>query len=77
MDTDQKITLYSTGCPNCKSLESILDRKGIVYTIINSEEEIIKLGFSSAPLLKVGEEVMTFYQAVKWLNTIQPGDSNK
>lgn len=69
MDTAQAITLYSTGCPNCKSLEALLDRKGIVYTTIDSEEEIIKLGFSSAPILKVGDDIMTFYQAVKWLNT--------
>lgn len=71
MNTDEKITLYSTGCPNCKTLAGILDKKNISYEIIESEQAIIDLGYSSAPLLQVGEEVLTFYQAIKWLNTHQ------
>lgn len=70
MDGDQKVTLYSTGCPNCKALEAMLNKKHVEYEIINSEEEIMKLGYSSAPLLKIGDQVKTFYQAVVWVNSI-------
>lgn len=73
MGEQKTITVYSTGCPNCKMLESMLDGKGIKYEVNNSEQAILDLGYSSAPLLKVGEEVFTFYQAVKWLQT-QPSN---
>ena len=68
MNTGEKITLYSTGCPNCKSLATMLDNKGIKYDINESEQAILDLGFSSAPLLQVGNEVLTFYQAIKWVS---------
>ena len=64
------ITLYSTHCPQCKALEMKLDKKGIVYTINDNEEEMKKLGFKAAPMLKIDDETyLPFAAAVKWVNS--------
>ena len=63
-----KVTLYSTGCPKCKILETKLAKKNINYEIFDDVDEMIKMGFQSVPILKVDEKVMDFGEAVKWLN---------
>ena len=65
-----KVTLYSTGCPKCKILETKLAQKNINYEIFDDVDEMIKMGFQSVPILKVDEKVMDFGEAVKWLNEI-------
>ena len=64
-----EIILYSTGCPKCKILESKLQEKGVYYTKNTSVDEMVKLGFTAVPMLKVGEKVLNFGEAVKWVNS--------
>ena len=64
-----KLTLYTTGCENCRILEQKLQKKGMKYTIIEGEEAIIGLGMSSAPILKVDDELLVYWKAVKFLNS--------
>ena len=62
------VTLYTTGCPKCMVLESKLDSKNIDYTKETDADKMIELGFSSAPMLKVDDELMDFGKAIKWIN---------
>ena len=63
-----EIILYSTGCPKCKILETKLQNKGICYTKNTSVSTMEKLGFTTVPVLSVGEKCMEFGEAVKWIN---------
>ena len=63
-----EVIFYSTHCPKCKVLKTKLDSKKINYTENNSVEDMLALGIQMAPALKVGEELMDFSSAVKWIN---------
>ena len=46
------------GCPNCKTAKLMLDKKGVIYTVINAEEDketTLKFGVKKAPTLLVPE----------------------
>ena len=60
------IVLYSTGCPKCRILMKKLNGKGVTYTENKSIDEMTELGIKSAPVLKVGEELLDFRAAVRW-----------
>jgi glutaredoxin len=60
--------LYSTGCANCKTLERLLDQRGLNYEKCSDMEEMIRLGIQSAPVLEVDGTLLLFYQAVNLLN---------
>ena len=65
----EEVILYSTGCPKCKILESKLQSKGIYYTKNTSVEKMENLGFTTVPVLCVGERYLDFGEAVKWVNS--------
>ena len=62
-----EIILYTTHCPRCKVLQSKLDAANISYIINEDIEEMLALGMKSAPALKVGENLMNFTEAIKWI----------
>lgn len=62
------VIMYSTGCPRCTVLKKKLEEKGIVFTINDSEEEMLTLGFTEVPVLNVGGVLMQFAEAIKWVN---------
>ena len=63
------IVVYSTNCPRCKILETKLNQKGITYEVCTDVDEMIALGLSSAPGLKIEDgPIMGFSEAVKWVN---------
>jgi glutaredoxin len=68
MDT---IILYSTdGCPKCDGIKAGLNKKKINYTIVSGEEaenEVIKMGYNSMPILKVNDRIMKYPEAYNWL----------
>ena len=46
------------GCPNCKTAKMMLDKKGVIYSVINAEEDketTLKFGVKKAPTLLVPE----------------------
>lgn len=63
--------LYTIHCPSCDVLEAKLKQKGIEYEIIESEDAIRALGFSSAPLLDVNGVIMNFSEAINYLKTVE------
>lgn len=64
-----KIVFYTTHCPQCKVLESKLKQKGISYTKEEDTQKIFNLGLRTMPALKVEGQLMTFIEAIKWVNS--------
>lgn len=60
--------LYTTGCPKCNVLKEKLKSKNITFDEVTSKEEMLKLGISHVPLLKVEEEMLAFVEANRWIN---------
>ncbi len=61
------MTLYSTGCPNCKVLKMQLDRLGIEYDTNDNTQEMIEKGFSTVPILEIDGEYLNFTQALNYI----------
>ena len=62
------IKLYTTHCPQCRALESKLEKKSIQYDSCDDTEVMKQLGFKAAPMLEVDGQYMNFSQAIKWVN---------
>lgn len=65
------MTLYTTDCPKCKILESKLKAKNIEYTKVTDIEVMQKKGFKQAPMLEIGNMVLSFQSAVNYLNGVK------
>lgn len=66
------IVLYSTNCPKCKVLETKMTNLGIDFQVFNNIDDIIKLGFQQAPMVKDEQgKIMNFSEAIKWLKTLE------
>ncbi len=72
VDTDLIITkpiLFTrNGCPNCKTSKLMLDKAGIIYDVINAEENkelTVKYGVKKAPTLLVadGDKIVAYDNA--------------
>lgn len=63
------IVLYTTNCPQCRMLEGALKNKGIAFSTVYGEEEILKRGYQSAPIMEVDGNIMSFAEAVRWVNS--------
>lgn len=61
------LILYSTGCPQCKALKSILDEAGIKYTICSDKSLMLAKGMRSVPMLEVNGELLPFKEAIAWI----------
>lgn len=61
------VILYSTGCPQCKVLEKKLQDSGLQFEISDDVDSMINKGFTSAPVLGVNNQYMTFKEALDWL----------
>ena len=62
-----EITLYSTNCPKCRILERQLKMKKINFETNTSIEEMESLGITSAPALKVGDEIFDYQKSLEWV----------
>lgn len=71
------VTLYSTGCPNCRALKSILNEKQVPYSEINSVDEMLALGIQKVPVLLVDGELLDYKAAINWANTYEEVSDEK
>lgn len=71
-----EIVLYSTHCPKCKVIETKLKQAKLNYTEVDDVEEMIKLGFKMAPILKVDNNILDFAAANKFLNEVRKNGVN-
>lgn len=62
-------TVYSkVGCPRCRVLKMKLEQKGIEYKECQDMEKMIGMGFMSLPMLEIDGKILTFEEAVKYIN---------
>lgn len=64
----RRLILYSNDCPKCKILKAKLDEKNIKYEIFSDVKEMIKKGLMSMPMLEENEKIMTFFEAIKYID---------
>lgn len=62
------VVFYTTGCPKCGVLKKKLDAKGIKYEENNSVMEMLSLGITQVPVLKVEDKLFEFSEANNWIN---------
>jgi len=62
------VVLYTTGCPKCSVLEDKLIKKGITYETFDNVDKMIQMGFTEVPILKVDDKIMSYSDAIKWIN---------
>ena len=62
------IVLYTTHCPKCKVLESKLNKKNIEYNVCEDINIIQNKGITALPALEINNEILTFKDAVNWIN---------
>lgn len=63
------ITIYtSPTCGKCKVLKAKMEQKGLAYEECQDVPTMEKLGISSLPMLDVDGSLMTFEEAVKFVN---------
>lgn len=68
--------LYTTGCPRCTVLKAKLNQKGLNFEIVEDIQEMLQLGIKTAPMLKVGDELLDFSAAIKYLKTLEANNEN-
>ena len=65
------MVLYSTGCPRCKVLKMKMEKKGLNFEVSTDIQNLIDKGFQTAPALELDDgEILTFEQAVKYVNEV-------
>ena len=65
-----EVILYSTGCPQCNVLKNKLKEKNISFVANEDIDEMKRMNFKSAPMLKVDNQIMNFKEAFKWINGV-------
>lgn len=63
-----EVTLYSTGCPKCHVLKTKLDSKNIPYQTVSDVDKMQELGITQVPVLGVDDKLLSFVDAVSWVN---------
>ena len=68
------VTLYTTHCPKCRVVEKKLNMAGIEYTTSEDIQKLVRLGYSSAPILELEDNTMLkFKEACHWVDEQQKG----
>jgi len=65
----ERVILYTKHCPNCNMLERKLLSKNIKFEIFDDVDKMIEMGMKSSPMLKVNDNLYTFAEAIKWVNS--------
>lgn len=69
-----QIIFYTTHCPKCKVLKAKLDSLNIDYITQDDINIMENMGMTTAPILQVGNNLLTFSQAVKWLKEYEKNE---
>lgn len=65
-----KVTLYTTGCPRCRVLESKLNAAGVEYEKVTDKNLMIEKGFVATPMLDIDGETLSFGDAINRVNNM-------
>lgn len=69
------VTLYTTGCPKCTVLETVLKQAGVQFVKSTDVRRVIDAGLRTAPVLEVDGCMMEFETAVEWVK--EEGERNE
>ena len=63
------ITVYTQpNCGKCKVLKAKLQQKGIAYEESQDVDKMQSLGIMSLPAMQVDDQLLTFEEAIKYVN---------
>lgn len=65
------LILYTTHCPKCTILEKKLNAKKVSYSICEDVEKMKALGIQFAPMLAIEGKLLSFSDAVQYVNNIE------
>lgn len=63
-----KVVLYTSGCPKCKVLAKKLTDKHIDFVEFDDLDFLASMDIKTLPVLGVETELLTFGDAVRWIN---------
>lgn len=66
-----EVIIYTTDCPRCVILESKLRDKGVDFKRVTDIDVMQSKGIMSAPVLEVDGKMMSFAEAVKYVNELE------
>lgn len=71
----RKISLFSTGCPQCLVLKRKFDENNIDYDyVLISDEKALELGFKSMPIVNLNDGIdgknYNFIESVRMISTL-------
>lgn len=69
-----QIIFYTTHCPKCKVLKAKLDSLNIDYITQDDINIMENMGMTTAPMLQIENNLLTFSQAVKWLKEYEKNE---
>ena len=63
------VKLFTTHCPKCRMLEKKMQQMGIEYTESENLDELVRAGYSSAPMIKTDDgKYLNFKEAWNWVS---------
>lgn len=69
-----QIIFYTTHCPKCKVLKAKLDNLNIDYVTQDDINIMENIGMTTAPMLQIENNLLTFSQAIKWLKEYEKNE---
>lgn len=64
------IKLYSNGCVVCNAVEKKIKDRNLPYVKSGDFEQILKLGFTSAPVVEIDTKFYTAQQFLQIIDTL-------
>ena len=65
------LILYTTHCPKCIILEKKLNAKSLNFTVCDDIKIMKQLGIDYTPMLAVENKLLSFSEAVQYINNIE------
>ena len=62
-----QVILYSNHCPCCEVIRQQLTACRIPHEVVTDTQLMLDLGMTHLPMLRVGEELMNYPAALRWL----------
>lgn len=67
----ESVIFYTIHCPKCKTLQMLMDKKGIVFNVIDDEEVVraegAKYNLNSAPFALINGECYDTKKLQAWI----------
>lgn len=68
------MTVYSTGCPQCKVLKLKLADKNVDFNLVEDKDEVIKAaekyGMTNVPFMVIEDKAYNFVESIKYITNL-------